>query len=541
MPELRPYQSAAVNAFWSAIRHRKDNPCIVLPTAAGKTLVMGQICQDALQKWNGRVLILAHVKELLEQTASELVEFGLGEHVGIYSAGLKRRDKASQILVAGIQSVSKRAFELGKFDIVLIDECHLLPASGEGQYRTFISEAKQVNPLVRIGGLTATPYRLDVGLICAEEHVLNHVCYEVILGPVVKEVVERTADRHSVLMFTTGLAHARAVVEELGRLGQQAKLVIGSTPNGERDTTITEFKDQRLKYLVNCNVLTTGFNAKCTDAVILMRATLSPGLYYQIVGRGFRLHPSKENCLILDYGQNILRHGPVDNIAIDHLGKPTGAAPVRQCPECDELIPLAATICPACNAELPKADREIKHAATASKASPISTTTEDWLTVTSVSYNVHEKRSDPDAPKTMKVTYHITLLLSYSEWVCVEHEGFAHNKALGWWFQRTKFRIPKTAEDAVFFANQGLLKEPTEIQVKIKTGDKFPAITGFKLDPTPIVIDKDALLEVGLITFKGDELNWMRAGEMEITTVGDANEDGADLVMQSVNLEDVPF
>ncbi len=124
--QLRPYQQAAVDAVYEHLRSRDDNPCVVLPTGAGKSLVIGKIASDAVSLWGGRVLVLAHVKELLEQNADKIRRICPDLSVGIYSAGLKRRDTDTPVLVAGIQSVYKRACELEPFDLVVIDECHLI-------------------------------------------------------------------------------------------------------------------------------------------------------------------------------------------------------------------------------------------------------------------------------------------------------------------------------------------------------------------------------------------------------------------------------
>lgn len=98
---------------------------------------------------------------------------------GVYSAGLKRRDTEHSVIVAGIQSVYKRTCELDAFNLIVVDEAHLIPTEGEGMYRTFLAEAKVVNPEVRVIGLTATPFRLKSGMICAPENILHHLCFEV--------------------------------------------------------------------------------------------------------------------------------------------------------------------------------------------------------------------------------------------------------------------------------------------------------------------------------------------------------------------------
>lgn len=133
----RPYQSEAVEAVYEHLRTKDNNPCVVLPTGTGKSLVLAQIAKDAVEKWNGRVLILAHVKELLEQNADKIRKLCPELKIGIYSAGLKSRDTAEQVIVAGIQSVYNKACELDAFDLVIVDEAHLISSEGDGMYSDF--------------------------------------------------------------------------------------------------------------------------------------------------------------------------------------------------------------------------------------------------------------------------------------------------------------------------------------------------------------------------------------------------------------------
>src|SRR3972149_4796689 len=127
--ELRPYQRQAVEAVYEFLRTRDDNPCVVIPTAGGKTPVMATVCKDAIGRWSGRVLIVAHVKELLQQAVDKLnaVAPELTPQVGVSPAGLNSRDTEHPIIVAGVQSVYKRAGDLGRFDPVIIYEAHMLP------------------------------------------------------------------------------------------------------------------------------------------------------------------------------------------------------------------------------------------------------------------------------------------------------------------------------------------------------------------------------------------------------------------------------
>lgn len=177
--QLRPYQQEAVDSVYRYLREHDDNPCVVLPTGCGKSICIGKIASDAVSLWNGRVLVLAHVKELLEQNASKVVSLVDGIPVGIYSAGLNSRDTDTPIVVAGIQSVYNKADVLGSFDLIIVDEAHLIAPEGDGIYRTFLQDMKLINPHVRVIGFTATPYRLKGGLICQPENILNAVCYEI--------------------------------------------------------------------------------------------------------------------------------------------------------------------------------------------------------------------------------------------------------------------------------------------------------------------------------------------------------------------------
>jgi DNA repair protein RadD len=533
--KLRPYQREAVDAVYLHLRGHDDNPCVVIPTGGGKTPVMATICRDAVQLWNGRVLVLAHVKELLEQTAGTLTRLAPDLPVGIYSAGLRRRDLGYAVTVAGIQSVYKRACDLDAFDLVIIDEAHMIPPEGDGMYRQFLAEAKVVNPRVRTIGLTATPYRMSSGTICKPDHFLNAVCYEISVRELIvqgylcalrtkagsekadwselhvrggeyvageveammdtdrlvrsacAEIVEHTRDRRATLIFASGIQHGRHVQGVLQQDHDvRCGFVCGDTPTAERDATIREFREGRLPYLANVNVLTTGFDAPNVDCIAMLRPTLSPGLYYQMVGRGFRLCEGKADCLVLDFGGNVLRHGPVDAVKITEPGDGTGEAPAKECPDCHALIAAGYAVCPECGHEFP--DRQIRqHEAQASDAAILSSHVRNTeYPVQEVRYSVHTKRdAPPEAPKTMRVEYRIGWNIWRSEWVCFEHDGWPRAKAESWWQQRTDLLAPATVAEAVDLADAGHLAEPVAITVKSVAGEKYDQIVGYRFADEP--------------------------------------------------------
>ena len=542
---LRPYQDAAVNAVYEHLRHNDDNPVVVLPTGAGKSLVIAKIASDSVSQWNGRVLILAHVKELLEQNADKIRKLCPGLKVGLYSAGLRRRDTNTPVLVAGIQSIYKRACDLDPFDLIIVDESHLISKSGDGMYRQFLADCKVINPQVRVIGLTATPYRLDSGMICSPDHFLNQVCFEVgikqliqdgFLSPLLSkagvnradfsdlhiragefvsdeveslmnetglveaacaELVSYTNDRNAILIFASSVAHGRKVVEVLKRNHDiECGFVCGETPADERDGLLARFRgdasdtlfhNQPLRYLCNVNVLTTGFDAPRVDCVVMLRPTMSPGLLYQCVGRGFRLHPEKHDCLVLDFGGNIERHGPIDQIQPKDVNKrEAGEAPAKECPKCHTLVATGYATCPECGYAFPPPERT-KHDATASNAGVLSgQVTEVEYEVQDVVYRVHQKRdADEDAPRTLRVDYMIGLDHWQSQFVCIEHSGYARAKASRWWRERCLDPMPETADDAAEMANSGLLATPMNITVRSIAGQKYDQIIRHQLGEIP--------------------------------------------------------
>ena len=533
---LRPYQEAAKAAVYDHLRTRDDNPCVVIPTAGGKTPLLASICTDAARLWAGRVLVLAHVRELLEQAADKLAKMCPDVRVGIYSAGLGHRDKDAAVVVAGIQSVFRRACELGAFDLILIDEAHLVTMEGEGMYRQFLAEAMTVNPSARVIGFTATPFRMKDGPICTLTGFLNHVCYEVgikeliadgYLCPLITkagtvkadlggvrvrageyaaddleqvmddgglvtaacaEIVELAADRKAVLIFASGVSHAHHICDHLyDNCGVDCGIVTGETPSAERANILQRFLDGQLKYLVNVNVLTTGFDAPNIDCVALLRPTLSPGLYYQMVGRGFRTNPGKANCLVLDYGGNTLRHGPVDQLpAARRLIDGAGIAPAKECPECHSVVAAGYATCPDCGHEFPPPVKQA-HDTEASDAAVLSgQVTLTMHNVSGTQYSTHRRRNaGNDAPQTMRVDYEIGCQRFQSEWVCFEHDGYARQKAEQWWRRRSPDRVPDSAEEAVNLARAGRLAPTVRISVRSISGEKYDRIAGYSLGEMP--------------------------------------------------------
>jgi DNA repair protein RadD len=288
--------------------------------------------------------------------------------------------------------------------------------------------------------------------------------------------------------------HGQHVAETLQtRHNAECGFVCGETLPFQRDELINRFRSGDLKYLCNVNVLTTGFDAPNIDCVVLVRPTLSPGLYYQMVGRGFRLHPGKTDCLVLDFGGNVLRHGPVDAVRLtDPQSNGNGEAPAKECPDCHAVVAAGYATCPECDHEFPPPERR-KHDATASSEGILSgQVTRTEYEVNDVFYAVHEKRgAPPDAPRTMRVDYRISFTEYVSEWVCFEHEGYARCKAEQWWQQRSNDPIPDSAERAVELAEAGALAPTLAITVERREGERFDRVVAYRLGEKSARLESD--------------------------------------------------
>jgi len=401
---LREYQQRTIDELyvWFA-KNQRGNPCVVLPTGAGKSHIVAAICKDALQNWpETRILMLTHVKELIEQNCEKMLQHWPDAPLGIYSASLNKR-QIEPITFAGIQSVRRKAGLLGHIDLVLVDECHLINHKDEGGYRTLLAQLKLINPQLRVVGLTATPYRLGHGLI-TDEPALFHALIEPVMieelihkgylsilrskvtksklsvdgvhkrggeyieselqaavdtddnnQSVVREVINLAGDRQSWLFFCAGIKHAEHICEALIDQGIKAACVTSFTPKQEREQILADFKFGALQALTNANVLTTGFDHSAIDLIAMLRPTMSPGLYVQMAGRGLRPSPGKADCLVLDFAGVVGTHGPITAVQPPNRGgEGNGEAPVKVCDNCDELCPISAKVCPACGAPFPE-------------------------------------------------------------------------------------------------------------------------------------------------------------------------------------------
>jgi DNA repair protein RadD len=471
LKQLRPYQREAIDSLYNYWKTEKGHGLLVLPTGAGKSLLLSALIKEICTNWPGtRILVLAHVRELLTQSYEELLHYWPEAPVGLYSAGLSRRDFQAQVLIAGIQSIAKHTQNLfPPPEIVIVDECHLIARTETTRYNATIRLLEQMYPHLRVVGLSATPYRLDSGYLHkGEGKIFDRIVYDVpvqrlidegYLAPVRTPRVDRLIDTQSVhhsggefvageleaqvmigdttaraisdllvkgkdrkkwLIFCCGLKHAAEVSAALTSHGIRNEVITGDTPKAQRDRIIQEYKEGSLdpvRALVSVGVLTTGFNAPAVDLICLLRPTESVGLYVQMVGRGTRNAPGKVDCLVLDYAGNILRHGPIDAVNPDN--KPwndgDGVAPAKECPACHMMIHAAVRLCPVCGYAFPESEYKIERKA--SEAPILKAQVEpDELEVWSTEWVLHRKEGKKDS---VRVNFS-TGLATISEWIFPE-------------------------------------------------------------------------------------------------------------------------
>ena len=402
---LRDYQQRAIDDLYAWLGDNNGHPCLVLPTGSGKSHIVAALCENAVQSWpDTRILMLTHQKELIEQNYEKLRLHWPNAPVGIYSASVGRKEMGNPITFAGIQSVRKRAQEIGHIDLVIVDECHLINHRQAGSYRQLLSDLADINPSLRCIGLTATPWRLGHGKITDGEAIFDDLIEpvsieELIYGgylatlrskvtgaaldvagvakrggeyveadlqravntadkneAVVDEAIRLAEWRKSWLFFCAGVDHAEAVRDVLAARGVRAACITGATPKAERAEIIRQFKAGEITALTNANVLTTGFDHPDTDMIVMMRPTLSASLYVQMAGRGMRVKSHTDHCLVLDFAGVVEQHGPitaVQPVARGGKGDGSGSAPTKTCEKCGEIVHISAPVCPACGEAFP--------------------------------------------------------------------------------------------------------------------------------------------------------------------------------------------
>ncbi len=215
----------------------------------------------------------------------------------------------------------------------------------------------------------------------------------------------------------------------------------------------------------------------------------------------------KKNALVLDYGESVLRHGPINDIVIFDEGRRKKGDPPegKTCPACQSIVALGTKVCPDCGTEFEVSSNDPNHDRRAGGASPINfapkVKPKHTLTVHGISYKRHTKEGKPDS---FKVTYQAGMR-QYNEWICLEHTGFALRKAQQFWKSRGELPVPTTVSEALERVSE--LKKPS--QIIVQEDGKYERVIDYKYGDigsttTDAVVEKEIDQAVGRCAFRAD-------------------------------------
>jgi DNA repair protein RadD len=337
----RDYQTYAVDRLYEYFRtHPVGHPVIAMPTGTGKAGCIAMFLKRAFMEYSHQKAIVAtHVKELVHQNYLEFLGMWPQAPAGICSAGLSRKEFNNKITFAGIGSITRDIAKFGKIDLFIIDECHLLSDRDESSYMKVINFLLAINPLMKVIGLSATPWREGMGIItqgtiftdiafdCTDMKSFNWFIQEGYLAPLVskrtgiimdisgvhmqggdfkekelfakvnnddvtfaacQEAVADSEGRSHWLVFAAGIVETIKIEQMLNHLGVSARCVHSKMTDKERDTNIADWMNGEFVAMVNNGILTTGVNFKAIDYIVMLRPTASSKLWVQMLGRGTR-------------------------------------------------------------------------------------------------------------------------------------------------------------------------------------------------------------------------------------------------------------
>lgn len=490
--KLRPYQSESCEAFFDALKSGL-NPVVQLPTGSGKSLVIADICGRVAAR-GGKVVVLAHVQELLDQNEKEYRRYTSRNDSGIYSSGLNRFD-VNPITFAGVQSVYKKPLMFQEADLILIDEAHTVPPDGEGlMYKSFLTAL----PGARRGGFTATPWRLGGGVIYGDDRAFDVLAYqksplelveEGYLAPLVgvdtawqlnlkgvsktagdfsmssvqdkmqdadwlekavDHAVKQLKGRKHIVVFAPTVKTA----QDVARLFSTRKVSCGcvSADSEDREDVLTAWKGGEIQAVANVDILTTGFNFPALDAMICFRPTESSALWVQMLGRGMRIAEGKTDCLVLDYVGNLQRLGGVSTMETWYHENDKGER------EVGSVKPPAS-----------KGKQRIKSLALTNLDPMLDSRNGLNVNVLKVGYTI---RPGKRAGKSLLLAVYDCetddgIAISATQYVCVEYDGGARWHAQKW-FKRRGSEAPFTARAAMVEAYS--LPTPRSLKIRRNSG-----------------------------------------------------------------------
>lgn len=356
--QLRDYQSDAINELRMGIARGMQSQLLMASTGSGKTAVSASIKQRAFYK-DKRSLFVVDSLELVDQAVETFEKFGLP--VGVIQGLHPKTDYSKPIQVATIQTLKSRwgsIPEALKFDLVVIDECHVLHKA----HIDLMKECKEKG--VPVIGLSATPFRDNLGEhfermvlatttadLIAKGYLSSYKAYapytpdlksirtksngdynedalaefmgdSKIVGDIITHWFKLGENRQTIV-FAANVAHSKLIIDQFVSAGVNAAHIDGYTDIKERQQIIKQYREGKIKILSSVAVLTKGFDAPETSCVVIARPTKSLMLHIQMLGRGLRTAKGKDNCIFIDHAGNMIRNGFPDDDLPDtlHTGK----------------------------------------------------------------------------------------------------------------------------------------------------------------------------------------------------------------------------
>lgn len=509
----RDYQKVATQSIRDYFANKKGNPVVVMPGATGKSVVIADFINDCFNEYpQSRIIVLHHVRELIIQNVDKLKRIMKHAPVGIYSAGLNIKETHYPIVFASIQSVVNNIEAFGWRDLILIDECDLVPPSGEGSYLTVINSLQKINPKLKVIGFTATPFRTGQGLITEGGKIFTDICIDMttrdwfawfiannyLCRPIpqrtrtqidltgvglikgeynltelqaasdkmeitiaaCKEAISYGAMRRTWLTFCSGIEHAEHTAEVFTRMGIETKAITQKTNAKDRREWLAAWKAGELRNISNNSILTVGIDCPQLDMLVILRATNSTRLFHQIVYRGMRISPGKDSCLTLDFAGNTGRLGTIDAPVIPKKkGEGTGEIPIKICEPCGVYNHISARVCCGCGAAFSFEVKFAKHSASKELIGVEPPIVEN-LPVSKIIYakNTNKKTGN----ETVKVTYYCGGL-TVNEFLGFGGKGYFGHQAKEWWRRRNKIECPQSVDEALTIINKSVI--PSTIRV----------------------------------------------------------------------------
>ena len=507
------YQQDAIDAAVSAFCSELSRILIVAPTGSGKSVIIACFCEQAIRAWGIKILAISSFEEILKQDFAAIERQLPGLGIGLYSAGLGRKT-LGWVTVAGIQSIYRKPQLFEDFDLIIIDEAHLVSFSPGSMYRKFLDALGK--PTL---GLTATDFRMKGGYLWkGEAAYFEAVAYRITIpvlqregrlcqvisqgskiklnaddirvqgGDYVAKELSKEFDREAItrdiavdlsqyvdsrklwLGFGIDIEHCENLAAALRMQGVNAEAYHSKLKDRFQKALMRDYRKRKKQSLVSVGKLTTGFDIPPIDLIFMARPTRSPGLYIQMVGRGMRVADGKKDLLVCDYAMNY-KNGPIDDPRVPEPGKKKkkGDPILKECEECFLITAVAVRECPRCGWEFP-----IRHHLIGSPSKKTIVSKGEWHLVDNIRYSVQLSRKD--GTPMLKVEYQCGLRF-FSEFVLLNHSGYALAKAHRWWELRfTEGQwIPSDSEEALEYSNY--LKKPSEIYVDER--GKYPQINDY--------------------------------------------------------------